>query len=226
MVPKPGPRVQVNIYRPISVLTSIYKVIAKTLANRTQKHLPHWIRITHTRFVRDRQILDNVFLAYEAMEWATENKQDLVILLLDFEKAYDRVNWTFLQSAMKKQGFSGTWIKWTTTLYEGAHTSVLVNGQPGEEFEMERGIRQGCPLAPYLYLFVADVLGHMINDAIHGVEGLTIPDGTILQEALFADDTNLYLKGSALNLECASRVLERFCTASGAKINWDKSATI
>jgi hypothetical protein len=75
------------------------------------------------------------------MEWATESKQDLVILLLDFEKAYDRINWTFLQSTMRKQGFSERWIKWTTSLYQEAHTSVLVNGEPGVEFEMERGVR-------------------------------------------------------------------------------------
>ena len=158
LIPKGGPRTLLTNYRPISVLTSAYKVIAKTMANRTQKYLPLWIRKTQTGFVRDRQILDNVFLAYEAMEWATESKQDLVVLFLDFEKAYDRINWTFLQETMRTQGFSEEWISWTSSLYKGAHTSVLVNGQPGPEFEMERGVRQGCPLAPYLYLFVADVL--------------------------------------------------------------------
>jgi hypothetical protein len=98
--------------------------------------------------------LDNVFLAYEAMEYAKETKQELIILMIDFEKTYDRVNWSFMKDTMKTLGFSEQWIDWTSIFYQGAEISVLVNGQPGEKFNMERGVRQGCPLAPYLYLFI------------------------------------------------------------------------
>jgi uncharacterized protein YegJ (DUF2314 family) len=98
--------------------------------------------------------LDNVFLAYEAMEYAKETKQELIILMIDFEKTYDRVNWSFMKDTMKTLGFSEQWIDWTSIFYQGAEISVLLNGQPGEKFNMERGVRQGCPLAPYLYLFI------------------------------------------------------------------------
>ena len=74
--------------------------------------------------------------------------------MIDFEKAYNRVNWTFLQETMLKMGFDPQWVQWTIVFYEGACTLVLVNGETSEEFEMERGIRQGCPMAPYLHLFV------------------------------------------------------------------------
>lgn len=79
----------------------MYKLLAKVLANRMQGNLPLWIKASQTGFVKDRYILDNVFLAYEAMEWAKESHQDLVILMVDFQKAYDRINWTFFKSAMK-----------------------------------------------------------------------------------------------------------------------------
>jgi hypothetical protein len=88
------------------------------------------------------------------MEYAKETKQELIILMIDFEKTYDRVNWSFMKDTMKTLGFSEQWIDWTSIFYQGAEISVLVNGQPGEKFNMERGVRQGCPLAPYLYLFI------------------------------------------------------------------------
>lgn len=102
--------------------------------------------------MKDCYILDNVFLACEAIERTKESKQDLVILLLDFEKAYDRVNWTFLEAAMLKMGFSETWIRWTSSLYKEAESAILVNGK--KTGKIQRSLRQGCSLAPYLYLFV------------------------------------------------------------------------
>lgn len=160
------------------------------------------------------------------MEWARESKQNLVILLLDFEKAYDRVNWSFLQQSMTKLGFCQTWIKWTSTLYKRGKTLVLVNGQKTEPFAMGRGVRQGCPVAPYLFLFAADILGYMIADQRYAIEGLKLPNGTVLRELLFADDTSLFLKGTKDNLDRVHRVLQLYCEASGARINWRKSKAI
>jgi hypothetical protein len=81
---------------------------------------------------------------------------------------------------MQKLRFSAQWITWTSIFYQEAETQVLVNGQPGAKFEMERGVCQGCPMAPYLYLFVQDMLGYMINDPTNGIEGLTLPSKSIL----------------------------------------------
>lgn len=105
LIPKGGCKSLLGNYRPISVLLAIYKLMAKVMANRMQDNLPFWIRPSQTGFVKNHCILDNVFLAYEAMEWARESKQDLILLMVDFMKAYDRVNWTFLQEAMRKLGF-------------------------------------------------------------------------------------------------------------------------
>ncbi len=78
--------------------------------------------------------MDNVFLAFEAMEWVNESDQDLVMLLFYFEKIYDRINSTFLQESMRKLSFSNQWIQWTTTLYEEAKTLVVVNGKKENPF--------------------------------------------------------------------------------------------
>jgi hypothetical protein len=99
-----------------------------------------------------RNILDNVFLAQEFLEWATESGQDLVLLLLDFEKAVDKIEWGFLFTALSKLDFSPKWIKWISCLYRSACSSVKVNGERGGVFKLSRLVRQGCPLA-HIFLF-------------------------------------------------------------------------
>ncbi len=103
-------------------------------------------------------------MATKAMQWATESNQDLKVLFLDLEKCYDIVNWHFFKKTMKIMGFSTSWILWTSTLYENAIISILINGLRTKGFQMEKGIRQGCPLAPYLYFLVANVLSVMLVD--------------------------------------------------------------
>jgi hypothetical protein len=96
-------------------------------------------------FVHGRFILDNVFLAFEAMEWANESDENLIMLLLNFEKAYDIINWTLLQESMRELGFSNQWIQWTTTLYEEAKTSMVVNGQKGKYFKWREQFVKDAP---------------------------------------------------------------------------------
>jgi hypothetical protein len=87
-------------------------------------------------------------------------------------------------------------------------------------------MKQGYPLAPYLFILATDILGHMLTNPKHGVEGLALPRGGLIRDQTFADDTTLYFKGYPPNLDRAQRVLETFCQASRAKINWDKTAAI
>jgi hypothetical protein len=176
--------------------------------------------------VEGRSILDNVFIAQESLSWAEESNQDLVLLLLDFEKAFDRIEWGFLFGALEKLGFGSTWIRWIRALYKGVTSSVRMNGESGPDFHLGRSVRQGCPLAPYLFILATDVLGHMLADPRNEVAGLSLPRGGLIRDQTFADDTALYLQGTPSNLDKAQKVLTTFSEASGAKVNWHKSATI
>ena len=191
-----------------------------------QQHLHSWIRSSQTGFVRNRCILDNVFLAYESINWAIESEQDMVLILLDFEKAYDRINWKFLEETLAALGFSETWIAWVQNLYTDTAVSILVNGQAGEEFALQRSVRQGCPLVLYLFILAADVLGHMIEDSRYGVEGIRAPNNKVITSHMFADDTALFLKGTKKNLDNMMTTVEKFCLTSGAKINLHKIRAI
>jgi hypothetical protein len=96
----------------------------------------------------------------------------------------------------------------------------------GSSFPLARSVRQGCPLAPYLFILATDILGHMLEDQRFGVKGLSLSRGGHILEQTFADDTALFLQGSRANMDKAQEVLNTFCKASGAKINWKKTAAI
>ncbi len=114
------------------------------------------------------------------------------MLLLDFEKAFDMIEWRFFFTALSKFGFNDTWVSWVRALYHSASSAIKVNGTIGPDFHLARSVRQGCPLAPYLFILATDVLGHMMDDPKHGVDGLSLPKGSYIKDQTFADDTALY----------------------------------
>ncbi len=147
LIPKSGDRARLNNWKPITLLDNVYKILAKVLAGQLQAAFPNIIRPNQTGFIEGRSILDNIFMAQEAMGWAEESNQDLVLLLLDFEKAFDQIEWNFLFSALKKLGFKDTWIRWVRSLYKEATSAIKMNGELGSDFQLARSVRQGCPLA-------------------------------------------------------------------------------
>jgi len=117
--------------------------------------------------VEGRSILDNTFMAQESLDWAIESNQDLVLFHLDFEKTFDRIEWGFLFTALSKFGFNDTWVSWVRAFYHSASSAIKVNRTIGPDFHLARSVRQGCPLAPYLFILTTDVLGHMMDDPKH-----------------------------------------------------------
>jgi hypothetical protein len=127
---------------------------------------------------------------------------------------------------MRKLGFSNQWIQWTITLHEEVETLVVVNGQKGKSFQMERPICQRCPITLYIYLFVVDVLGYKISNTKYKIERLTLPNGIQIWDHKFADDAIMFLKRNPNNLQKTLQVLQTFCEASRGKVNWHKSNAI
>ena len=133
---------------------------------------------------------------------------------------------SFVKATMLHMGFSHTWTNRVMTLYTNAFAAVNLNDEAGETFEIERSVCQRCPLAFYLYLLVAHVLGYMLDDPRRGVIGLRLPDNSRTSNLMFANDTNLLLEGTQENLNTTMEVLTMFCEASGAKLNENKSVAI
>jgi len=141
LILKSGDHSKLGNWRPITLLVSIYKIFAIILTRKMQVHLPFVIRPNQIGFMMRRSILDNIFLAQESFEWAVESEQDLVLLLFDFEKTFDRIKWGFLFPILSNLGFSPKWIKWVSSLYWLASSSVKVNGEFGEDFKLSKSMR-------------------------------------------------------------------------------------
>nr|KAJ0210611.1 hypothetical protein LSAT_V11C400216830 [Lactuca sativa] len=213
-------------YRPISLLGSLYKIISKVLAERLKKAIPLVISDTQTAFIKDRYILDGPLIVNEVISWLRKNKAKAFLLKIDFEKAFDCLNWGFLESVMAQMEFGGKWRSWIQGCLSSARASVIVNGSATKKFSMERGIRQGDPLSPFLFILAAEGLNVAMEEVVEQriFKGISLPrSGPVLSHLQYVDDVIFLGAWSISNAKNLIRILRCFELASGLKINMSKS---
>ena len=214
----------VKNYRPITLLTVDYKIIAKTLANRLRLCIDDLIHPDQSGFVKGRNIGDNIRLIMDVIDYTENNNISGAILLLDIEKAFDTVCHNFLFEVLKRFNFGDEFIKWVRLFYTGRKSYVINNGFLTDEITMQRGIFQGCPISPFLFLFVIEVAALAIkqNENIYGI----FVENYELKLSLLADDTTCFLDGSDESFQNLFSTLDKFGICSGCKINLSKSDAI
>eukprot|EP00253_Pinus_taeda_P018086 PITA_18086 len=227
LIPKETNPRSFDRYRPISLCNSSYKIVAKLLANRIKPLLQNLISPAQGGFVKGRKILDNVILIQEALHSSYARKEQGMIIKLDMSNAFDRVNRSFLFRVLEAFGFSQEFINIIKACIENVWIAPMVNGRPTEFFSASRGLRQGCPLSPFLYILMADSLSRKLTQEQHrgSIPGIRIVQGAPpVNHALFADDS-LLLGGASLRMAKAFKsILQKYCSVTGALISERKSA--
>lgn len=213
-------------FRPITLCNVIYKIISKVIANKLKPILPGIISEEQSGYVKGRQILDNILLAQEMVHTLQSRKVEGMLMQLDLSKAYDKVSWNYLESILDAFGFCKHWINWILALIKSSRFSILVNGSPSEPFPPSRGIRQGDPLSPFLFIILMEGLSRIIAKAknegtIKGLQPLQSILATTHQR--FVDDTMLHGTPTVKEALAFRKILYLFSKASGMEIKFSKS---
>lgn len=232
LIPKTSDSKHMADYRPISLCTVNYKIISKVLIMRLKQCLGSIISESQAAFVPGRNISDNILVAHEIMHSLKAKKgcqSAYMAVKTDISKAYDRVEWNFLEKVMLQLGFDTQWVKKIMACISTVTYEVLINGSPYGKIYPTRGLRQGDPLSPYLFLFCADVLSCLLRKAerdrrIHGIK--ITNNCPSISHLLFADDSLFFCRTTTQNCEELAAIFKRYEEASGQKINYSKSSVI
>ena len=213
-------RTLIENWRPISLINVDAKIISKVIAVRVKNVLPSIIHHNQTGYVKDRYIGETVRSILDIMEFTDEENIPGILIFIDFKKAFDTLEWQYLFNCLKAFNFGPNLIAWVKTFYQNIQSCVMNNGMASDYFTLERGVRQGDPLSPYLFLLAIETLAISIreNPEIDGIK-IDKNETKLLQ---YADDTTAVLSNlnSAITL---FQYLNLFKNVSGLEVNSSKT---
>lgn len=203
--------------------------MAKALANRLREAIGFVIDDNQSAFIAGRNIGDNIMVGFECNHWLRARKRGRVgyaTLKLDMSKAYDRIEWVYVKRMMKAMGFGPKLVGRVLDCVSTTKFLVLVNGQPSEPFTASRGLRQGDPLSPYLFILCAQGFSSLIpqqvqNEAIHGIRiSRRSPE---VSHLFFADDSLVFFQADVNECRALHHCISIYEKASGQVVNFEKS---
>ncbi|CAA7048221.1 unnamed protein product [Microthlaspi erraticum] len=230
LIPKKTAPKSVADYRPIALCNVYYKIISKILTARLHPILDGLISENQSAFVPGRAISDNVMITHEILHFlkiSQAKKRTSMAIKTDMTKAYDRVEWDFIKLVLERMGSHTRWIGWIMQCVTSVTFQFLINGAAKGFVKPSRGIRQGDPLSPYLFILCSEVLSGLCYQAQESgqIEGVKIANkGPKVNHLLFADDTMFFCKSNERTCQALKEILRKYEEASGQKISCQKSA--
>ena len=224
LIPKEdGSLMDLTNWRPITLLNVDCKIATKAIAKRVEASLPKLINHDQTGFIKGRYIGENIRLIIDAMEYTKAHNIPGILVFLDFRKAFDSLEWPFIMRTLDTFNFGKSIKKWVSTFYTNIESAVLNNGFLTKWFRPSRGVRQGCPLSPYLFILSAEIMANKVRQE-PGFKGIKIL-GNELKLSQYADDTNLFCADLA-SVEKILEIVENFGNMAGLKLNRRKTKAI
>jgi exonuclease III len=207
-------------WRPISLLNTDYKILTKLLANRLKKVLPSVIHPDQVAYLKKRFIGQNIRTIIDIMGYTKLMDKNGIIVFLDFEKAFDTINWDVIYDSLTLFNIGPVFINWVKTIYNESEACVTNNGFSSPFFKLERGVRQGCPLSAYLFIMVVEILANKIRKS-NNIKGIKIGT-TEIKTVQMADDTTAFMEDTK-SLEHLLEILNKFEQYAGLKLNKTKT---
>ncbi|XP_030487638.2 uncharacterized protein LOC115704575 [Cannabis sativa] len=230
LIPKKKNPMTMGDLRPISLCNVLYKIISKVVANRLKEVLPQLISEYQSAFIPGHLISDNIMISYEVMHYLKRKrhgKEGFMALKLDFSKAYDRVEWSFIEAMMKKMGFHDHFVQLILQCVSTVQYTILNSGKEVGPITPHRGIRQGDPLSSYLFLICAEGFSSIIKrfESSRLLRGCRVANGApVISHMLFADDSYVYCRANDREVSNVLNMLQTFQLASGQEVNFAKSS--
>ncbi|KAL0301989.1 UNVERIFIED_CONTAM: putative mitochondrial protein [Sesamum radiatum] len=231
LIPKCRKPESLSQCRPISLCNVLYKIASKSIANRFKPFLETIISPTQAAFVPGRLITNNILLAYELNHFMRNKnwgKMGHIALKLDISKAYDKVEWNFLKHVLLRLGFPPRLVDLMLCVSSVCY-SFLINGHEFASLTPQRGLRQGDPLSPYLFLLYTEALSSLVGRLEHEgiLQGLSVcRNAPPISHILFVDDTLIFSQASEEAMRGVARMLEIYAQALGQAINLNKSFVV
>ena len=209
--------------RPISLLNVDYKILTKTIAKRIEKVLPNIINVDQTGYVKGRYIGENIRLIQDVLHFTNLTKQKGIAIFLDFKKAFDSIEWPYLNAALELFNFGPDILSWIKIFYKDVSSCVINNGLASTFFPLQRGVRQGCPLSGILFVLPIELFAKALKNK-SSVKGIEVNNHEI-KIAQYADDTTVFVLDRESVLELLN-LLEEFSSLSGLEINTSKTEAL
>ncbi|XP_031094434.1 uncharacterized protein LOC115998904 [Ipomoea triloba] len=230
LIPKKKVPERTSDLRPIALCNVAYKVLAKVIANRLKEVLHLIISQSQSAFVPDRLITDNIIVAGEIGHYLKRKRAGNIgwaALKVDMAKAYDRMEWGFLEGTLRALGFARDWIDLIRLCVTSVKYEILVNGETVGSVLPSRGIRQGDPLSPYIFIICAEGLSLILQqqEASGKIHGIRVVRGApSVSHLFFADDSLLFFRATDSEVHEIKSCLDLYSSASGQLVNYDKSS--